>query len=108
MRAGFQGKTEDGRFIGPFNPFLYSPAVATGFLTFMKANSDHTTLSHRVQEVLTLSVGAVWRSEYALYAHSALARKAACLNGPLQHLQPGEPPTISRLRSWWRTSSRGR
>ncbi len=75
-KAGFEGKTEDGRLIGPFNPLLYSPEIATGFLTFMKANSDHTTLSKRVQEVVILSVGAVWQSQYELYAHSALAQKA--------------------------------
>ena len=27
--TGFQGKTEDGCLIGPFNPILYSPGIST-------------------------------------------------------------------------------
>lgn len=26
-KAGFLGKTEEGRLLGPFNPFLYSPDI---------------------------------------------------------------------------------
>ncbi len=91
-KAGFEGKTKDGRFIGPFNPFLYSPEIATGFLTFMKANSEHTTLSHRVQEVVILSVGAIWQSEYELYAHSALAREAGLSEQAIAALASGGAP----------------
>ena len=87
--AGFEGKTNEGRFIGPFNPFLYSADVATGFPTFMKANSNHTTLSHRVQEVVILSVGAIWQSEYELYAHSAVARKAGLSEQAIAALAAG-------------------
>ncbi len=88
-KAGFEGKTDEGRFIGPFNPFLYSPDVAAGFLKFMKANSEHTTLSKRVQEVVILSVGAIWKSHYELYAHSALARQAGLSESAIAALTAG-------------------
>jgi hypothetical protein len=31
-RVGFQGRTADGRLIGPFNPGLFSPEIANAFL----------------------------------------------------------------------------
>ncbi len=89
-KAGFEGKTEQGRFIGPFNPFLYSPAISAGFLKFMKAESEHTTLSKRVQEVVILSVGSIWQSHYEIYAHSALAWQAGLSEQAIAALRAGE------------------
>jgi 4-carboxymuconolactone decarboxylase len=88
--VGFKGKLEDGRFIGPYNQFLYSPSVARGFLQFMGAEAKSTTLSKRVREVIILSVGAVWQSAYQLYAHAALARKAGISEQAITSLIAGE------------------
>lgn len=87
---GFQGKTEAGEFIGPFNPFLYSPGITPGFLQWMQADADHTTLNKRVHEVVILSTGAVWQSPYELYAHSAIARQAGVPETAIQALIAGE------------------
>ena len=73
--SGFKGATEDGRLIGPFNPFLYSTGITPGFLAWMQAEGKRTSLGKRVHEVVILSVGAVWQSPYELYSHSAIARK---------------------------------
>ena len=62
--SGFRGATEDGRLIGPFNPFLYSTGITPGFLKWMEAETKHTSLSKRVHEVVVLSVGAVWNSAF--------------------------------------------
>ena len=74
--AHFQSKTAGGRLIGPFNPLLFSPAIASCFFASQAAEEVHTTLSERMRQVVILAVGAVWKSEYELYAHSAVARKA--------------------------------
>jgi 4-carboxymuconolactone decarboxylase len=74
--AGFQARTEDGRFIGPFNPALQSPIIGGSFLAFQAAEEENTSLTPRVRQVVILAVGAVWRSAYELYAHSAAARTA--------------------------------
>ncbi len=55
----------------------------------MKAGSEHTTLSKRVQEVVILSVGAIWQSQYELYAHSALARQAGLSEQAIAALTAG-------------------
>ena len=74
-KSGFKGKTEDGRFIGPFNPDLYGVGITPAFLQFLQAETDATSLDKRLREVVILSTVAVWKSPYALYAHSAVARK---------------------------------
>ena len=75
-RSGFQGATDSGELIGPFNPLLYSPASTEGLLSFTEAEEQGGILNERERRVVTLSVGAVWKAEYEIYAQSALARKA--------------------------------
>lgn len=90
--SGFTGASDDGRLIGPFNPFLYSTGVTPGFLAWMQADSRHTSLGKRVHEIVILTVGAVWKSPYALYAHSAVARQAGVPEAAIQALCRGETP----------------
>jgi len=91
-QSGFQSRTEDGRLIGPFNPVLLSPGIAPAFLDLQEAEQAHTSLSERVRQVVILSVGAVWRSDYELYAHAAVARKAGLSEGAVQALASGGVP----------------
>ncbi len=88
--SGFRGATDDGKLIGPFNPYLYSTGITPGFLQWMQADADHTTLNKRVHEVVILSVGAVWKSPFELYAHSAVARKAGLPETAIAALVRGE------------------
>jgi 4-carboxymuconolactone decarboxylase len=45
-----------------------------------------------VREVVILAVGAVWRADYELYAHSAAARKAGISAEAVNALANGEIP----------------
>ena len=90
---GFEGQTRDGELIGPFNPYLYSPELTRGFLQWMAADSKHTSLSKRVHEVVILTVGALWKSPFELYAHSAVARNVGVPEAAIQALTRGESPT---------------
>ena len=74
--AGFKAKLEDGKLIGPFNTILLSPQIAQSFLALQESEQEHTSLSKRVRQVVILTVGAVWKSDYERYAHSAVARTA--------------------------------
>ncbi len=89
---GFQGETFDGKLIGPFNPFLRSVGVTPGFLQWMRADSEHTSLSKRVHEVVILTVGAIWKAPYELYSHSAVARKIGLNQDAIAALAAGEDP----------------
>ena len=92
QKAKFAIKIDDGRLVGPFNTFLYSPQVSTAFLEFMEAETHFSTLTARVREVVTLTCGAFWNAKYELYAHSALARKAGLSEQAIQALATGKPP----------------
>ncbi len=87
--SGFRGATDDGRLIGPFNPYLYSTGITPGFLKWMEADAKHTSLNKRVHEVVILSVGAVWKSPFELYAHSAVARKVGLSEAAIAALVQG-------------------
>jgi 4-carboxymuconolactone decarboxylase len=87
-----QTATEDGRLIGPFNPALYSPAISAKFIELQMVEPMHTSLNERVRQVVILAVGAVWRADYELYAHSAAARTAGISEHAVKALANGEIP----------------
>jgi 4-carboxymuconolactone decarboxylase len=91
-QSGFVVKTRDGRFIGPFNPSLYSPGITDGFSQFMDAEPKNTKLDKRTRQIVILTVGAVWNSPYEVYAHSAEARKVGLPEAAIQALASGESP----------------
>jgi 4-carboxymuconolactone decarboxylase len=88
----FQGKLEDGRLIGPFNPILFSPAISSSFLDLQETEKNNTSLNSRVREVVVLAVGAVWKSSYNLYAHGAAARKVGISDDAVGTLTTGGLP----------------
>jgi 4-carboxymuconolactone decarboxylase len=90
-RHNFKGMTGGDRLIGPFNPILYSPEAGMGFLDFEAAEERSSSLDERVRQVVILSVGAVWRSAYEIYAHSAIARQAGLPEDTIRALRNGQP-----------------
>jgi 4-carboxymuconolactone decarboxylase len=88
----FQSKLDDGRLIGPFNPILFSPSISSSFLDLQESEQKNTSLSQRVRQVVILAVGAVWKSNYELYAHAAAARKAGISEDSIRMLTTGGLP----------------
>ncbi len=90
--SGFKARQPDGTLLGPFNCVLFSPKIATALIELIQASeSKDSTLSNRVRQVVILTVGAVWNSDYERYAHSAVAEKAGLTQGAIQALCKGEP-----------------
>ena len=89
--SGFQS-TKGDRLIGPFNPIMLSPGITPAFLDLQDAEQANTSLDDRVRQVIILAVGAVWRSGYELYAHSAVAAKAGLPENAIKALAAGEVP----------------
>ena len=79
--------------IGPFNPSLLNPSIATAFLILQAAEEQHTSLDERVRQVVILTVGAVWQAPYELYAHSAVARHAGLSDAAVAALVAGHLPS---------------
>lgn len=90
--AEFQAGTKDGRLIGPFNPALLTPAISSAFIDLAVAEQKSTSLSKRSREVIILTVGAVWRAPYELYAHCAVARHAGLPDDAVRALADGSLP----------------
>ena len=91
-QTGFHSTTDDGRFIGPFNAALINPAMTSASAELLLGERERTSLSPRVREVVILAVGAVWQSEYELYAHSAAARKVGISDHAIRALVTGGIP----------------
>ena len=90
--VGVQATTRDGRLIGPFNSALINPAISAKFLELQFAEVANTHLNERFRQVVILAVGAVWRADYELYAHSAAARKAGISEDAIKTLVGGGIP----------------
>lgn len=103
-RSGFQSRLPDGRLIGPFNVFLFSPQMARAFNAWVDAESAHTSLTEDVRQVVILTVGVAWRAAYEIYAHLAVARSAGIGEETLAAIQAGRDPVAAStaIRTAWR------
>ena len=90
--TGFRSTTDDGRFIGPFNPALLNPAMTSAAAELVLGERENTSLNGRLREVVILAVGAVWQSDYELYAHTAAARKVGISEDAIRVLVSGGIP----------------
>ncbi|WP_068179553.1 carboxymuconolactone decarboxylase [Mycobacterium sp. UM_CSW] len=90
--AKFRARTDAGRLIGPFNPALLTPAISSAFVQLAVTEQTNTSLSKRCREVIILSVGAVWRAPYELYAHCAVAGQAGLPDKAVRTLADGGLP----------------
>ncbi len=66
--------------------------ISARFLDLHDGEEKDTSLSERVRQVVILSVGAVWKSEYELYAHTAAAREAGISEDAIRTLAVGRLP----------------
>ncbi len=85
--ANFRSKTDDGRLIGPFK----APEILTAFLAWQVAEEKHISLDARTRQVVILAVDAIWKADYELYAHAAVARKSGLSERAISQLSACEP-----------------
>ena len=90
--SGFKAETESGELLGPFNAMVYSPELGSAQLKYLEAEKAATVLEARTREVVILTVGAVFQSEYELYAHRAVAAKAGLAAADIEALATGQEP----------------
>ncbi|MGI4790258.1 MAG: carboxymuconolactone decarboxylase family protein [Janthinobacterium lividum] len=91
-KSGFKAATPDGRLLGPFNSLLYGPEVGQTYLDYFTAEKKNTTLTDRVHEIVILTVGAAWQSDYEVYAHSAVAKVVGLSEDIIQAITAGQTP----------------
>jgi 4-carboxymuconolactone decarboxylase len=90
--SGFEVIAPDRSLLGPLNPLLFSPALGAAHVDVFHADRSSTSLSPRVHEVVILTVGAAWDSDYELDVHRAVGRRAGLSDDVVDALVAGEPP----------------
>lgn len=91
-KLGIRSMTDDGRLIGPFNAFFLHPELTMKLLEFQAGEAANTGLSTTVREVVIIVLGAVYRSDYELYAHKIVARAVGLTDDQFAALSTGEIP----------------
>jgi 4-carboxymuconolactone decarboxylase len=93
-KSGFEVIAPDESLLGPLNPLLFSPVLGAAQIDVFHADKSATSLSPRVHEVVVLTVGAAWGSDYELYAHSAVGKLAGLSDDVVDALLRGQPPDL--------------
>lgn len=91
-KSGFTAMLEDGRLIGPFNPFLYSPKTSQALCDWIDADMENSSLSERVRQIIILTVGTGWNAAYEVYAHTAVGKKAGLTEEEINSITSGSEP----------------
>jgi 4-carboxymuconolactone decarboxylase len=93
-KAGVEVISSDGSLLGPFNPLLVNPALGAAQIDVFRADRASTSLSPRVHEIVILTVGAAWASDYELYAHRIVGRLAGLPEETIEALVSRRPPEL--------------
>jgi 4-carboxymuconolactone decarboxylase len=93
-KAAVEVRTPDGSLLGPFNPLLFSPALGGAQISVFRADKASTSLSPRVHELVILTVGAAWGSDYELYAHRIVGRLAGLPEDAIRAVESGQTPDL--------------
>ncbi len=87
--------TDDaGRLEGPFNAFLFQPALGDRLQALGSAIRYATALSDRARELAILVVAAHWQSDFEQDAHEAIGRAIGVTNAELQAVRAASDPSV--------------
>lgn len=79
----------EGSLNGPYNAFLYAPALGNALQQLGAAVRYGSSLSPRMREAAILVVGYLWRSDFEIYAHEAIGRSVGLSGDELASLRAG-------------------
>lgn len=89
--TGIELVSPEGQLIGPLNAYLYNPVSGEAQFDVGETFSS-STLSARVKEVVILSVGGLWGSEYEVWSHAKVARLVGLPEDAIASLGSGQTP----------------
>lgn len=89
--TGIELVSPEGQLIGPLNAYLYNPVSGEAQFDVGETFSS-STLSARVKEVVILSVGGLWGSEYEVWSHTKVARLVGLPEDAIVSLGSGQTP----------------
>jgi alkylhydroperoxidase family enzyme len=89
---GFATIDDQGRLLGPWNPWLHEPKFGDPIWQLTKALSIAPGLPRQVREVAILVTGAHFRAAYELYAHVIAAEQRGLSDTKLATIVAGQRP----------------
>ena len=102
----FRNATDQGELIGPFNAVLHAPQIGAAFLAAHEAEEAHTPLNMQIREIVILAVGSAWKSDFEIYAHVALAKRAGLPDAAIAAILDGREPDLGTdERAAWKFGS---
>jgi 4-carboxymuconolactone decarboxylase len=87
---------EQGGLVGPFNSFLYRPAVGRHLAELGELVRFDSLLPRRLVEVAVVTVAAHWRSNFEWWAHARYARRFEVSDEVIEAIGRGEQPVFER------------
>ena len=95
IEANFKGFTaidDDGRLIGPWNPWLHFPKFGGPVWELVKALSTAPKLPRPVREIAILVTGAQLKDAYEIYAHVLVAELRGIDDDKIATIIAGQRP----------------
>lgn len=88
----FLYKNQDGAFIGPFAPLLYTPSIVDPFFKLVVELGKLPGLPAPSREVAILATGSSFESKYELYAHERVAASTSLTKPQIDSVKSGKKP----------------
>lgn len=88
----FLYKNQDGAFIGPFAPLLYTPSIVHPFFKLVVELGKLPGLPAPAREVAILATGSSFKSKYELYAHERVAASTSLTKSQIHSVKNGKKP----------------
>jgi 4-carboxymuconolactone decarboxylase len=93
---GAETLNEGGALAGPFNAFVQAPGIGNQLLALGNALHVGTSLPMRTIELVILTVGSRWRSEFEWWAHAGRARDSGVAASVIEALGAGVTPEFDQ------------
>lgn len=84
--------TPEGALLGPFNPWLHTPAIGDSAQAIGHKLRFEGELSGKLRELGILAVAQTWTSDYEWYAHARIGLKEGWSEAAIESLRKGECP----------------
>jgi 4-carboxymuconolactone decarboxylase len=88
----------DGHLVGPFNTYLYTPAIGQHMLGLGGSLRDDSLLDRGLNELAICTVCAYWRTEFMFAVHVTMAERAGVDPAVLDALAADRQPTFDDER----------
>jgi len=84
--------TETGELKGPFNAYLYNPAIGEAAQKLGEAVRFESSIPSKLREIAILTVAVKWKAKYEWWAHEKIARKLGIDGNIIKSLREGQQP----------------